>query len=79
MADRVTMARLVKGRAPGREFDVEFWQKLGPARIFEAAWDLAVTAARVKGIHEEQLRLQRSVTRLQRGRREHEGVVSRES
>lgn len=68
MADRLIMTRLVKGRPPGREFDIEFWQRLGPTRIFEAAWDLVVTAARVKGINEDQLRLQRSVTSLQRGR-----------
>src|SRR4051794_30279882 len=68
MADRVIMSRLVKGRAPGREFDIAFWQKLGPAKIFEAAWDLVVTAAAARGIDEDQLRLQRSVTRLERGR-----------
>src|SRR5438067_9052545 len=66
MADRLTMTRLVKGRAPGREFDIEFWQKLGPTKIFEAAWDLVVTAAAVRGIGEDQLRLQRSVTNFQR-------------
>jgi len=35
-----------------------------PTRIFEAAWDLVVTAAAVRGIHEDQLRFQRSVTRV---------------
>ncbi len=70
MADRVIMTRLTRGRAPGREFDIAFWQALGPTRIFEAAWDLVVTAAAAKGIHEDQLRLQRSVTKLiKRGRR----------
>src|ERR1039458_2815235 len=69
MGDRVIMSRLVRGRAPGREFDIAFWQKLGPTRIFEAAWDLVVTAAAARGIHEDQLRLQRSVTKLKRGRR----------
>ncbi len=69
MPDRVIMTRLVKGRAPGREFDIEFWQKLGPSCIFEAAWDLVVTAAAVRGIHEDQLRLQRSVTKFERGQR----------
>jgi hypothetical protein len=69
MADRLIMTRLVRGRAPGREFDIAFWQQLGPCRIFEAAWDLVVTAAAVRGIHEDQLRLQRSVTRFKRGRR----------
>lgn len=69
MAERVVMERLVRGRAPGREFDVEFWQALGPARILEAGWDLVITAASRKGISEDQLRLQRSVENLKRGRR----------
>jgi len=69
MRERVIMTRLVRGRAPGREFDIAFWQALGPNRIFEAAWDLVVTAAATKGVHEDQLRLQRSVTKLERGRR----------
>ncbi|HXK06535.1 MAG TPA: hypothetical protein VMS37_29330 [Verrucomicrobiae bacterium] len=50
MADRLIMERVVRGRWPGREFDVEFWQALGPSRIIEAAWDLVVTAAAVRGI-----------------------------
>ena len=70
MADRVVMERLVRGHAPGREFDIEFWQTLGPARILEAAWDLVVTAASRKGIGEDQLRLQRSVEKFERGRHE---------
>ena len=69
MADRVVMTRLVKGHAPGREFDVTFWQRLGPGRIFEAAWDLVVTAAAVRGIDASQLELQRHVTQFERGGR----------
>jgi hypothetical protein len=73
MAQRVVMERLVRGRAPGREFDVEFWQALGPARILEAAWDLVVTAASLKGISEDQLQLQRYVEKLERGARKISG------
>ena len=69
MSEPLIMTRLVRGSPPDREFDIAFWQALGPCRIFEAAWDLVVTAAAVKGIHEDQLRLQRSVTKLERGRR----------
>src|ERR1035437_8539370 len=69
MSDRLIMERLTRGRAPGREFDIEFWQALGPSRILEAAWDLVITAASREGIHEDQLRLQRSVEKLERGRR----------
>lgn len=39
MRERVIMTRLVRGRAPGREFDIAFWQALGPRKILEAAWD----------------------------------------
>lgn len=49
MVKRIVMERLVRGRAPGREFDVDFWQALGPAKIFEAAWDLVVKAASARG------------------------------
>jgi len=69
MPDRVIMTRPVRGRAPGREIDIAFWQALGPTRLFEADWDLVVTAAAVKGIHEDRLRLQRSVTKRKRRRR----------
>ena len=61
MAERLIKERLIRGQFPGREFDVDFWQALGPGRIFEAARDLVVTAAAVRGINEDQLRLQRSV------------------
>ncbi len=76
MAERVIMERLVRGRAPGREFDMQLWQALGPSRILEAAWDLVVTAASAKGIHEDRLRLQRSVEYFQRGRRAHKGKLA---
>ena len=69
MADHVVMERLVRSRAPGRDFDVQFWQALGPSRILQAACDLLVTAASAKGIHEDQLRLERSGEHFQRGRR----------
>ncbi|HEV3197144.1 MAG TPA: hypothetical protein VGZ73_04540 [Bryobacteraceae bacterium] len=68
MAERVIMSRFV-GRAPGREFGIALWQKLGPTRILEAAWDLVVTAAAARGIDEDQLGLQRSVTKFKRRRR----------
>jgi hypothetical protein len=56
MSGRLVMARLVRGKAPGRDFDIEFWQRLGPERILEAAWDMVLTAAAVRGIDESQLR-----------------------
>jgi hypothetical protein len=57
------------GRAPGWDFDVQFWQALGPGRILEAGWDLVVTVAPAKGIHQDRLRSQRSVEHFQRGGR----------
>ena len=66
VGSRLIMERLVRGHAPGREFDIEFWQALGPRRILEAAWDLVVMAASREGIDEDQLRLQRSVEKLER-------------
>lgn len=69
------MSRLVRGPAPGREFDIAFWQALGPSKIFEAAWGLVVTAAAAKGIPEDELKLQRTVTKLLRGRRAVRGTA----
>lgn len=43
------------------DFDLEFWQSQGPSAIFEAAWELVETAAKVKGLPDDALRLQSSV------------------
>src|ERR1035441_10206632 len=72
MADRQVMSRLVRQEDAGRDFDVEFWQKLGDEKIFAAAWDLVVTAASVRGANDDQLRLHRHIAVL-RGR---DGSVS---
>jgi hypothetical protein len=72
MADRLVMSRLVRQEDAGRDFDVEFWQKLGDEKIFAAAWDLVVTAASMRGASDDQLRLQRPIAVL-RGR---DGSVS---
>ncbi|MFZ1754676.1 MAG: hypothetical protein WBO46_07450 [Caldilineaceae bacterium] len=44
-----------------RSFDIEFWQAQSPTARFDAAWELVLHYARVKGIDERQLRLDRSV------------------
>jgi hypothetical protein len=44
-----------------RSFDLAFWQAQSPAARMNAAWELAVHAARVKGQDVRQLRLDRSV------------------
>ena len=56
--------RLVKGRFPGREFDVEFWQAQGDEAIFRAAWEMVELAERLK--HDREPRFQRTVTSLKR-------------
>ncbi|MGA2183412.1 MAG: hypothetical protein ABSH47_10315 [Bryobacteraceae bacterium] len=46
-----------------RSFDIAYWQRLGPAAIFEAAWQLVVDAH-----PQEELRLQRTVESFHRQR-----------
>ena len=72
MGDRLVMSRQVRHEDAGRDFDIEFWQKLGDEKIFAAAWDLVVTAASIRGASDDQLRLQRHIAVL-RGR---DGSVS---
>lgn len=52
-----------------RSFDTEFWQSQPPEARFDAAWNLIVHYAKVKGIDVRQLRLDRSVESFQRQRR----------
>ena len=56
--------RLVEGRFPDREFDVEFWQEQGDEAIFSAAWEMVELAEEAK--HGRKPRLQRTVTTLKR-------------
>ena len=52
----------VRSIAEGTEdFDFDFWQEQGPSAIFQAAWELAETAAKLKGLPADALRLQRTV------------------
>lgn len=49
-----------------RSFDIAYWQRLGPAAIFEAAWQMVVDAHwRHPGAPDE-LRLRRTVENFQR-------------
>ena len=61
-----SMARMVRLEEMDRSFDTEFWQKQGPEAIFAAAWQMVVDAAAWGGQDESELRLQRSVERIQR-------------
>ena len=49
-----------------RSFDIEYWQRLGDAAIFQAAWELVEFYSRDRGINPDELRLQRSVESFQR-------------
>ncbi len=49
-----------------RSFDLRFWQSQTDTARFEAAWELVITAHKIKGQDVSQLRLQRSVETFQR-------------
>jgi hypothetical protein len=51
-----------------RSFDVDYWQRLGPRAIFDAAWQMVVEAHLRTGASDE-LRLRRTVETFQRQRR----------
>ena len=68
MDKRQVMERKGKLSDLDRSFDLAFWQAQTPEARFNAAWELIVHYARVKGINVRQLRLQRSVENLQRQR-----------
>ena len=55
--------RLVEGRFPDREFDIEFWQEQGEEAIFSAAWEMVELAEEIK--HGRKPTLQRTVTHLE--------------
>jgi hypothetical protein len=59
------------GRIPemDRSFDIEYWQRLGPEAIFEAAWQMAVDAHRRSAGEIDELRLRRTLEHFQQKRR----------
>ena len=56
-------SRLVEGRFPDREFDIDFWQEQGSEAIFPAAWEMVELAEEIK--HGRKPTLQRTVTHLE--------------
>jgi hypothetical protein len=58
------------GRLPDmdRSFDIAYWQRLGPAAIFEAAWQMVVEAQALSPGGPHELRLRRTVEHFQRQR-----------
>ena len=63
-----TMERYGALRDMDRSFDIEYWQRLGPEAIFEAAWQLAVEAHSQRSGGEDELRLRRTVEPFHRAR-----------
>jgi hypothetical protein len=57
------------GERPDREFDIQFWQGLTSEARANAGWELVTDYWAMKGKSPDELRLQRSVESIQRGRR----------
>jgi hypothetical protein len=51
-----------------RSYDIEYWQRQGPAAIFEAAWRMVVDAHNRRTGGADELRLRRTVESFQRRR-----------
>jgi hypothetical protein len=49
-----------------RSYDIDFWQRAGAERRFEAAWELVVEAHVRRGGDRRELRFQRSSVVLER-------------
>ena len=47
-------------------FDVAFWQKHGPQKIFEAAYDMIRDYLLIKENHADEPRIQRTIERFSR-------------
>ena len=60
------MTRLVRLEDADRSFDIEFWQRLGDAAIFAAAWDMVVFAHKFKGEDVSEHAFQRTLKKTQR-------------
>ena len=63
---RIIMARLVKREEANRDFDLEFWNKIGVQKKFEAAWEMICDLPNWKPSYVHQQRLRRSVASLKR-------------
>ena len=51
-----------------RSFDIAYWQRLGPAAIFDAAWHMVVDAHSKNSTNGDELRLRRTDETFQRQR-----------
>jgi hypothetical protein len=62
----LVMERLTRLEDADRSFDIEFWQRLGDAAIFAAAWEMVVFANEFKGRDAGELTFQRTLKKIQR-------------
>ncbi len=62
--ERVIMARLVRRDQQDRSFDLEFWEKVGAAGRFDAAWQMIKEVQLIRGQSGELPRMQKNVTRI---------------
>ena len=68
---RVIMSRVVRRKQhDDRSFDIEFWQKVGDAGRFAAAWQMIREVQLIRGQSGELPRMQKGVTRILRRSRE---------
>jgi hypothetical protein len=67
--EQFVMERFGVLQAMDRQFDIEYWQRLGVEAIFEAAWQMVVDYYRSRSGNNNELRLQRTVENFQRPRR----------
>ena len=64
---RVIMSRVVRCKQhDDRSFDIEFWQKVGDAGRFAAAWQMIREIQLIRGQSGELPRMQKGVTRILR-------------
>jgi hypothetical protein len=63
---RLVMERLTRLEDADRSFDIEFWQRLGDAAIFAAAWEMVVFANEFKGRDAGELTFQTTLKKTQR-------------
>ena len=62
---RVVMSRVLRaGQSDDGQFDLDFWQRIGPQGIFSAAWDMLKEIHLMRGLDAGESRLQRSITRI---------------
>jgi hypothetical protein len=65
-AEPFAMMRFGKLSEIDRSFDIAYWQRLGDAAIFRAAWEMVEFYYRQQGCSADELRLQSSIESFQR-------------